>query len=292
MQWHELAPAKINLFLHVGPLAPDGYHPLASLVVFANVGDRILVQPADALSLTLEGPFAQGLSGDDNLILTALRALGRATGQGDPRLHLTLDKQLPIAAGLGGGSSDAGATLRLARRVLDLDIDDAALEAISVAVGADGPMCLRARSAWASGRGDRLSEVSLPVLHALLVNPGVPSPTGAVYRAYDAAPRAEADMPVAPDISDAPALIGWLAGQRNDLQAPAVGLSPEIGVALSAVSALPDVLLTRMSGSGATVFGLFDSAPAAESAGAMLRERCPNWWITPCRLGESPARFG
>ena len=147
-----LAPAKVNLFLHVGPVDGAGYHPLASLVAFADVGDRVTVEPADRLSLSLEGPFSAGLAGQgDNLILRALRALGDAAGVGEPRLAVTLDKRLPIAAGLGGGSSDAGAALKLARDALGLDLADDDLAAIAVVVGADGPMCLHARAAWAEG---------------------------------------------------------------------------------------------------------------------------------------------
>lgn len=281
----EPAPAKINLFLHVGPAQADGYHPLSSLVVFADVGDSLAMEVADGLSLTVEGPFAAGLAGDDNLVLTALRALGRATGLGDPPLRVTLDKRLPVAAGLGGGSSDAGAALRLGRRVLNLDIDDAGLETVAATVGADGPMCLRGRSAWASGRGDVLVEApGLPALHAVLVNPGVPSSTAAVYRAYDSQPRPlDARSPRA--FADADAVIDWLASTRNDLEGPAVGLSPDIGLALATVKALPETALTRMSGSGATVFALVRGADAAHHAAARLRAAHPDWWIAPCRLG-------
>ena len=159
-----LAPAKVNLFLHVGPVDGDGYHPLASLVAFADIGDRIMVAPSDHLSLVVEGPFAGGLEGPgDNLILRALRALGEVAGIGEPPLAVMLDKRLPIAAGLGGGSSDAGAALKLAREVLGLPFDDDALADIAATVGADGPMCLHARTAWAEDRGDRLTpEPRLP----------------------------------------------------------------------------------------------------------------------------------
>src|SRR5690606_140997 len=192
-----LAPAKINLLLHDGPVQADGYHPLVSLAAFADVGDRVTMRRAEALPLTVEGPFAAGLDGQgDNLILKALRALGEAAGIGEPPVAVTLDKRLPIAAGLGGGSADAGAALRLAARLLDLDLTEAALERLALAAGADGPMCLRARPAWASGVGEVLEdEPRLPPLHAVLSNPGLPSPTGDVYRAYDAAPAGAADRP-------------------------------------------------------------------------------------------------
>jgi len=279
-----LAPAKINLFLHVGAVAGDGYHPLASLVAFADVGDGVSVTRADALSLSVTGPFGGALASEgDNLILRGLRALGEAAGIGAPPVAVTLDKQLPIAAGLGGGSADAGTAIRLAARLLDLDLDETALEAVAGVVGADGPMCLRARPAWATGRGDALrDEPRLPPLHAVLLNPGLPSPTGAVYRAYDDAPAGGADCPAAPADWSPAAVIDWLAVQRNDLEAPALRVTPGIGEALAAMQGAPGCRLTRMSGSGATVFGLFDDAAAAKAAAAGLERT--DWWVRRCVL--------
>lgn len=279
-----LAPAKINLLLHVGPVQADGYHPLVSLAAFADVGDRLTVRRAEALSLTVEGPFAAGLDGQgDNLILKALRALGEAAVIGEPPVAVTLDKRLPIAAGLGGGSADAGAALRLTARLLDLDMPETELERLALAAGADGPMCLRARPAWASGIGEVLEdEPRLPTLHGVLLNPGLPSPTGGVYRAYDAAPKA-ADRPASPADWSAASVIAWLAAQRNDLEAPAQAVTPGIEEALAAMRAAPGCRLTRMSGSGATVFGLFDDrAVAIEAAFALDR---PGWWSRPVELG-------
>lgn len=280
------APAKVNLFLHVAPVSVDSYHPLASLVAFADVGDGVTVVPAERLSLTVTGPFAQGLGdNDENLILTALRALGAATGAGNPALAVVLDKQLPIAAGLGGGSSDAGAALKAARAVLGLSLDDAALADIAGSVGADGPMCLHARAAWAEGRGDRLTfEPRLPPLPAVLINPGVPSPTGAVYRAYDAGQPATADRPGPPGDWTLTSVIEWLAAQRNDLEAPAVALEPAIGLALGEATRLPGVRLVRMSGSGATVFALFDSLEASTAAARGLSIARPDWWVRAATL--------
>ncbi|MFK4057893.1 4-(cytidine 5'-diphospho)-2-C-methyl-D-erythritol kinase [Brevundimonas sp. NPDC046655] len=281
-----LAPAKINLFLHVGPVAADGYHPLASLVAFADVGDVVTVARAEALSLSVTGPFGAALAGEgDNLILRGLRALGEAAGIGAPPVAVSLEKKLPIAAGLGGGSADAGTAIRLAARLLNLNLDEAALEAVAGVVGADGPMCLRARPAWATGRGDDLNdEPRLPPLHAVLLNPGLPSPTGAVYRAYDDAPAGGADYPNAPGDWSPAAVIDWLKGQRNDLEAPALRVTPGIAEALSAMRAAPGCRLTRMSGSGATVFGLFDDAAAAENAAVVLQR--PGWWVRSCLLGN------
>ncbi|WP_332659275.1 4-(cytidine 5'-diphospho)-2-C-methyl-D-erythritol kinase [Brevundimonas sp.] len=281
-----LAPAKVNLFLHVGPVGADGYHPLSSLVAFADVGDSVTVETAGRLSLTVTGPFARGLDdAGDNLIFKALRALGQAAGGGEPPLAAALDKQLPVAAGLGGGSSDAGAALKAARDLLDLALDDDALAGIAAAVGADGPMCLHARAAWAEGRGDRLTfEPRLPPLPALLINPGVPSPTGAVYRAYDEAGAGGADRPDPPANWTPASVIRWLTDQRNDLEAPAVSLQPAIAAALSEARRLPGVRLVRMSGSGATVFALFDTVEQAAQAAGRLTKARPDWWVRAATL--------
>ena len=285
-----LAPAKVNLFLHVGPVKADGYHPLVSLVAFADVGDVVTVEPADRLSLEVTGPFGAALVQDgDNLILTALRALGQAAGIGQPGLRITLDKRLPIAAGLGGGSSDAGTALKLANQSLGLGFDERGLEDIARIVGADGPMCLRGRTAWTEGHGDVLTDASqMSPLHAVLVNPGVPSPTGAVYRAYDAAPR-HADRPAPPTAWTTDAVIDWLDACRNDLEAPAIGLAPDIARALAAMRTCDGVRLTRMSGSGATVFGLFETAEGAMQAADTIRAQHGHWWVEACVLGSRAA---
>lgn len=282
-----LAPAKVNLFLHVGPPAADGYHPLASLVAFADVGDRVALQIASAPSFAVEGPFAAALAGEtDNLVTRALARFASVAQRPDLAFCAVLDKQLPVAAGLGGGSSDAGAALRLANRLAGEVLSPEALEAIAAALGADGPMCLRAEAAWATGRGDALQpETRLPPLAAVLVNPGAPSPTGAVYRAYDAAVTGAADLPQPPAEWSVAGVIAWLAAQRNDLEAPAVRLEPRIGEALAAVRADPGVALARMSGSGATVFGLCPDAGTAEAVAGRLKAAHPDWWITPCGLG-------
>lgn len=284
-----LAPAKINLFLHVGPVRDDGYHPLESLVAFADIGDRVTVEPAEQLSLTIGGPFGAQLEGDsDNLILKGLRALGQAAGIGDPPVAVFLDKRLPIAAGLGGGSSDAGAAIRAVSELLHLSLDDAALEAVARSVGADGPMCLRARTAYASGVGEVLHDMPrLPPLHAVLLNPGLPSPTGAVYRDYDAAPVGQADLPQEPALKDFDAVIEWLSAQRNDLEAPALRVTPQIAEALEIMALVPGCRLARMSGSGATVFGLFETRDEAIGATMML-DRI-DWWVRPAVLGNATA---
>ncbi|MGI4817517.1 MAG: 4-(cytidine 5'-diphospho)-2-C-methyl-D-erythritol kinase [Janthinobacterium lividum] len=280
-----LAPAKINLFLHVGAVRDDGYHPLESLVAFADVGDRVTVEPSDRLSLTVGGPFGAALAGEgDNLVLKGLRALGGAAGIGEPPVSVFLDKRLPIAAGLGGGSSDAGAAIRATAQLLNLSLDEAALEEVSRAVGADGPMCLRARTAYASGVGEVLEDMPrLPPLHAVLLNTGLPSPTGAVYRAYDSAPVGQADRPAERDFASFDAVIDWLSAQRNDLEAPALAVTPDIAEALEVMRLVPGCRLARMSGSGATVFGLFETRE--EAIGATLMLDRVDWWVRPVVLG-------
>lgn len=268
-------------------MQPDGYHPLSSLVAFADVGDLVSVEPAGSLSLTVTGPFGGALDGQgDNLILKALRALAADRGLPDLPLHVTLDKRLPIAAGLGGGSSDAGAALRLANDALALGLSEAALEDLARVVGADGPMCLRARPAWAEGVGECLTEApDLPSLHAVLYNPGRPSPTGAVYRAYDADPSGDALRPSPPSVWHPTAVIDWLGDTRNDLEPPAVGLEPAIGTALEAVAAQAGIRFVRMSGSGATVFGLFDTADHAADAARNLHSNNGSGWAVATLLG-------
>src|SRR3974390_2627316 len=213
------APAKVNLFLHVGPPGADGYHPLCSLMAFADLGDRVTVQAADALALTVTGPFASGAPATgENLVLRAAHALlARARGPVAPAA-LILDQQLPVAAGLGGGSSDAGAALRLLREALGLDLDDTALQAAAAELGADGAACLWGRPVLAQGRGERLSPApALPVLDAVLVNPRVAVSTPAVYRRLDAT---EAFGDIAPPrmpavFENAAELAGWLPPPRN-----------------------------------------------------------------------------
>ena len=283
-----LAPAKVNLFLHVGPPGADGYHPLVSLAVFADAGDRVGVARGDAFRLETTGPFAVRIDGGPNLIETALDAMARAVGRDRLPVHVRLDKRLPVAAGLGGGSSDAATAMKAVRAVLDLDLDDAALTRIAGPLGADMAMCLAARPVIARGRGEVLSAApTLPAIHAVLLNPGVPSPTGAVYRAYDEAPRRAADAPDMPAaFASAADLADWLKTTRNDLEAPAIGLTPLIGKALDAAASAPGALAARVTGSGATVFALFETAEGARAAADGLARANPDWWAASCKLGQ------
>ena len=284
-----LAPAKVNLYLHVGPPGADGYHPLASLVVFADVGDRLSLEPAQAFAFAVTGPFAPALADEcDNLVVRAVGALAEQAGSAIPAIRLTLDKQLPVAAGLGGGSSDAAAALRLVRDDAFPTIGDDALRGILADIGADGPMCLAAAPLTALGRGDALSPAPhLPELHAVLVNPGVAAPTGAIYAAYDRAGRfggaGKGDLRTA--YGSTAELAADLADCRNDLQAPAVAAAAEIGEALAWLDAHRDCLLARMSGSGATVFALCAGPGAVARLAQSIYDAHPEWWVRPCRLG-------
>lgn len=284
-----LAPAKINLFLHVGAPGADGYHPLCSLMVFADLGDQLSLYPADAIEMRIVGPFAPALDGEgDNLVARAARALlARSRGPKAP-VGLLLDKRLPVAAGLGGGSSDAGATLRLLREVLAPTLTDSELQEIAASLGADGAACLWGRPVVAEGRGERLSPApGLPLIDAVLVNPGVSIATSLVYGRYDAAGAfGDVEAPPMPEAFESVAeLAGWLAYTRNDLQAPAVEISPTIGDVLEFLSGEPETLIARMSGSGATCFALCASDYEAESLAERLQALRPAWWVRRCRLG-------
>lgn len=287
------APAKINLFLHVGPPGADGYHPLSSWMSFADIGDRLDFAPADGRVMVVEGAFAHELAdtpAQRNLVMRAAEALlARAGSQAGFRL--TLHKALPVASGLGGGSADAGAALRLLRHALGLPVGDAVLEEVAGEIGADGPACLWSRPVLAEGRGERLSPApAAPVLDAVLVNPGVACATGAVYGAFDAAlaqgGQGGAERPSLPERFDtAEAVVEALRGLRNDLEAPAVKLVPEIGLVLSRLRAERDALLARVSGSGASCFALCADEDAAERLAAVLVASEPSWWVRTCRIG-------
>jgi 4-diphosphocytidyl-2-C-methyl-D-erythritol kinase len=284
------APAKVNLYLHVGPPAADGYHPVSSLMVFADVGDVVRLTPAEAMDFVVAGPFAEGLSGErDNLVV---RARDQALqGLAPAPFRLTLDKRLPIAAGLGGGSADAAAALGLVRGHLaeaGLPTPDDVVTAIARSLGSDVAACLESVPVIATGRGDILAPAPLlPVLDAVLVNPLAPSPTGPVYRAYDAGgPPRGAETPALPArFASLQDLIAFLGATRNDLEPPAVALQPLIGEVLAVLAGAPETRLARMSGSGATCFALCaDRNDARRLADRLTRSR-PGWWIAPCRLG-------
>jgi 4-diphosphocytidyl-2-C-methyl-D-erythritol kinase len=285
-----LAPAKVNLFLHVAPLQPDGYHPLASLMTFADLGDRLELSHGETTGFDLEGPFAAALAGEDpagNLAWRAVQSLLARFGVTPPPFRLKLIKALPVAAGLGGGSSDAGAALRLVRDAFVPQAGDDVLMEIAAELGSDGPACLAARPVMAEGRGERLSAApAMPVLHAVLVNPRVACSTGKVYRAYDVHAEGASDRPAMPEaFDDVEAVLDFLAGQRNDLERPALSVAPEIVTVLEALRAAPESRLARLSGSGATAFSLCADVDSAVALAHRLEAEHPGWWVQPCRFG-------
>ena len=275
MMLQEAALAKVNLYLHVTGRRADGYHLLDSLTAFPPIGDVVSAEPADGLSLTITGPFAAGLAAaPDNLVLRAARALAAYAGI-TAKAALTLHKALPVASGIGGGSADAAATLRLLCRLWRLDVPPTALAAIGIGLGADIPVCLRSMPTRMGGVGEILTTApALPPAGLILVNPGVAVATPAVFRARTGAFSAQAALPES--WPDAHSLVADLTMLGNDLQAPAASLCPEISQTLTALAALPGCLLARMSGSGATCFALFAADAASINAATALPQN--HWW--------------
>jgi 4-diphosphocytidyl-2-C-methyl-D-erythritol kinase len=284
----ENAPAKVNLTLRVLRRRDDGYHELESLVVFADFGDRLRLSPGGELALTVSGPSAaQAGEGDDNLVLKAARALA-AHRPGTVLGAFDLDKTLPVAAGLGGGSADAAAALRLLAQANGVANDDPRLYAAARATGADVPVCLDPRPRIMRGIGEVLSApLSLPPLPAVLVNPGVALATKAVFAGWTpaAAHGIAADLDTVAKLTDGDALLQFLDTQSNDLEAPAVALKPVVAEVLTALRGLRGCKLARMSGSGATCFGLFTATAAAGEASEILRNKYPHWWVRATVLG-------
>nr|WP_316652781.1 4-(cytidine 5'-diphospho)-2-C-methyl-D-erythritol kinase [uncultured Gellertiella sp.] len=282
----EPAPAKVNLALHVTGLRADGYHLLETLVTFTEAGDRLWLEAAPEDRFTLSGPFAPALHAagghGGNLVLKArdlLRAWLRAQRRPAPPVHIHLDKQLPVSSGIGGGSADAAASLRGLARLWQAAIPEAALRAIALSLGADVPMCLVSRPLVARGIGEEITPLALPALQILLVNPMVPVSTPAIFRrlATKANPPLPADIET---LADNP--LSRLGPLRNDLQHPAEMLEPDITGVLAALQET-GAALVRMSGSGATCFGLHADSAAMQAASADIKARHPGWFISPTR---------
>jgi 4-diphosphocytidyl-2-C-methyl-D-erythritol kinase len=286
----ERARAKVNLTLHVRGRRADGYHDLESLVAFADCADGLTLAPAQTLALQVSGPRAAECGGlADNLVLKAARALGERV----PALTsgtFELDKHLPAAAGIGGGSADAAAALRLLARANDLSPDDARVVEAGRATGADVPACLRSSACVMSGIGEKLAAMRMPPLPAVLINPGVPVATRDVFAALGlkAGDTFGADgeaVPIAwPEAASADDWLPAIAAGRNDLEPPASRIQPAIGDVLALLNASDGCLLARMSGSGATCFGLFNDSAAARDAARNIRVRQPRWWIEATTL--------
>ncbi len=280
------APAKINLTLHVVGQRSDGYHLLDSLVAFATVGDQLRARLGDGFSLEMQGPEAATVPKDvSNLILQAANLFDQLPGAS---FHLV--KNLPVSSGIGGGSADAAATYRALSVVAgEAGVQIPASETL-LKLGADVPMCLTSAAARVGGIGERITPMeSLPALPALLVNPRLEISTPTVFKAMTA--RQNMPMPQnLPTFRDAGDLATWLRGQRNDLEPAASQLVPTIGIVKIAISTQPDCLLSRMSGSGATCFGLFPTISAAQNAAAAISRSYPDWWVKPTELGTQTER--
>ncbi|RSV33732.1 4-(cytidine 5'-diphospho)-2-C-methyl-D-erythritol kinase [Sphingomonas sp. ABOLH] len=271
----EPAPAKLNLALHVRARRDDGYHELETLFVFVRDGDSVRLIPAERDGFAIIGPFASGLSGEgDNLVTRARDAFRGTFGAGAP-LSIVLDKHLPVASGIGGGSADAAATLRGMAQLAGVSPDDPALMAIAADLGSDVPACLAGRTMIGRGRGEQLTPIKVPPLPVLLVNPGVAVSTAAVFAGWDRIDRGP--------LPDGDALTIALAG-RNDLEPPARALAPAIDTVLDMLGDAPDVRLARMSGSGATCFALFDREEDCATAAATIRAAQPGWWCLETAL--------
>ena len=282
----ELAAAKINLDLWVVGRRADGYHELDSLVVFAPPCDRLRLRAGGRLTLEVTGPFAAALADEpDNLVLRAARRLAARVGR-DPQGRIILDKRIPVAAGLGGGSADAAATLRGLNRLWRLGLSMADLAPLAAELGADVSVCLASRPTRMRGVGDRLEPIEgLPGLPLMLVNPRQPVATAAVFAGLTGpfGPPPE----LGPPPGERGLLLAWLRARANHLEAPACRLLPAIGAVLDALSSQPGCRLARMSGSGATCFGLFDDSDALAPAAARLAQAHPEWWVATTTTAAS-----
>ena len=275
-----VAPAKINLCLQVHGRRSDGYHLIESLVVFAVTGDRIEARPARQLSLAVDGPFANQVPTDgDNLVLRAARALAAAL-KPDAGVALSLHKCLPVAAGLGGGSADAAATLLALQSIWRLQMDDAALHRLALELGTDLPVCLAARPSVVSGIGEEVRPVrKLPALHLVLVNPGCQLATAAVYGRLQAARRQPLPAPLPDAFRDPAALAAVIVERGNDLEVSARQMTPAIDRVLDRLNGSADCVAAGMSGSGPTCFGMFGSPAAAAAAARTIGAAEPAWWV-------------
>jgi len=274
----EEARAKLNLDLLVTGRTPGGYHELDSVVVFAELADRLTLKAAESLGLEIVGPFGAALADDqDNLVTRAVQQLSQAAGV-VPGVAIRLEKNLPVASGIGGGSADAAATLRGLSALLGLGWSNHQLREIGLELGADVPVCVYGRPARLRGIGERLDPIrGLPDLPLLLVNPGVAIATSAVFKALELPSEAFA-RPALPSHPSLARFAVWLGASRNELEPAARSLAPVIGAVLDALGGMEDCLLARMSGSGATCFGIFADLARAEAAADEIRKAEPGWW--------------
>lgn len=284
----EVAAAKINLALAVTGRRPDGYHLLDTLAVFAVAGDGLCAAPADDLSLEIGGPFGPALTGSGpNLVIRAAEALREAAFSGNaPGARLSLDKQLPVASGIGGGSADAAAALRALNRLWGLDWSLDRLAGVGLALGADIPMCLVSRPLRARGIGEQTGTLgAFPVLQMVLVNPGIAVSTPDVFTRLSGA--FSGPLPDAGSLHDLDGVLTYLHETANDLEAPAIATEPVIADVLDALRSSAGCRLARMSGSGATCFGIYPDAAAATAAAAAISAENRKWWIVTTTSGRT-----
>jgi 4-diphosphocytidyl-2-C-methyl-D-erythritol kinase len=278
-----LAPAKINLALHVTGRRADGYHELETLVVFAGFGDQIVTEASETDAFTIAGPHGAGLPADaSNLVIAARDRLRSAFGaKATPPVAIRLDKHLPVASGVGGGSSDAAATLKALSNSWGLDVHSPEIAEIAAGLGADVPMCMDGRALVARGIGHDLRPLDAwPAFDVVLVNPGVAVSTPAVFARLSR--RDNPPLPPVPARPDRSVALAFLAAVRNDLETPAGGLAPLIGGALDALGSA-GASFARMSGSGATCFGIFGDADEARAAAARIRADRRGWFVEATR---------
>ncbi len=274
------APAKLNLFLHVTGKRPDGFHLLQSLIVFTAHGDRLEIELSDTLQLAIDGPFARDIEAgpDDNLVMRAARAIGGGHGA-----RIRLHKHIPVGAGLGGGSADAAAVLRGLQALWQMPVPMDRLQRIALQLGSDVPVCLAPQPAWVDSMGERVTPALLEVpVGVLLVNPGKPLLTAEVFRRF--AGPFDAPLPLDQSFTSPDALIDYLLLQRNALETAAIQCIPEIEDVLAAIAATGGCRLARMSGSGATCFGLYENRALAQAATETLKDRHPEWWCVDTEL--------
>ncbi len=277
------APAKINLYLHVLGKRPDGYHELDSLIVFAGLGDVLTIEPGGFLELVIDGPFAGELTADDdNLVMKAARILADEA-EIEPRAHITLTKNLPVASGIGGGSADAAATLKGLCELWQLSPPPDLLTAMALALGADVPVCLESRPSYIGGVDEVIEPApGLPPAHLVLANPMVAVPTPQVFAArqgeFSRADRLDGMPATVEDLAAA------LFSRSNDLTDAAIQTAPAIGEVLAVLEELDGALISRLSGSGATCFALFAGQAQADAAAQSLRRDHPDWWVAAAPL--------
>ena len=279
----EFAPAKINLFLHVGDKRSDGFHAVQSLVAFASIGDELNFKMAEGLNLEVTGRYAGSLAGEvDNLVLRAARVLAVEAAV-VPAAKIALSKTLPVSSGIGGGSADAAATLRGLERLWKIGLAEAARTKLAASLGSDVPVCLASVPSWMEGRGEQVTPAgALPTMAIVLANPGIAVSTAEIFARLDARHGVSGSKPAR--WASVQELIAYLNTTANDLEGPSRTVAPAIGDVIDALRGSPNVLLARMSGSGATCFGLFGTEASARSAAERIAAVHPDWWVMPGTL--------